>query len=334
MGDKTGIGWTEATWNPIVGCSIVSAGCTNCYAMKQAGRIERMSAGAGTQTHYAGTTKPSKAGDVWTGVMNRAPEHLRFQPLAWKRPRVIFVNSMSDLFHESVPQDWIDEAFAVMALSPQHTFQVLTKRAARMRYYLSHPGTGLRISGKIGRVSGEHKIPFDRMAEVACRWPLPNVWLGVSAEDQRAADERIPDLLETPAAIRFVSYEPAIGAIDFEKIAESRTREINSLGGWVTAQVDGDVVVGPTEKLDWIIIGGESHSLRTKAREFNVAWAMDTVRDCRAAGVAVFVKQLGSRPVYVGEAGKGDVAITHRKGETMSEWPLSIRVQQYPAGAR
>jgi hypothetical protein len=141
MADKSAIEWTDATWNPVVGCSIVSPGCTNCYAMKMAARIEKMAsspmaAHVNVQTHYAGTTQRSKAGAVWTGKVARAPEHILTQPLKWKRPRKIFVNSMGDLFHESIPDEWIDRVFAVMALAPQHTFQVLTKRAERMRSYL------------------------------------------------------------------------------------------------------------------------------------------------------------------------------------------------------
>ena len=134
MADKSKIEWTEATWNPIVGCSVVSPGCTNCYAMKMAARIEAMAIGQTTKngspglapTHYAGTTQSSKAGPVWTGKVALAPDHILTQPLRWKRPRTIFVNSMGDLFHEDVPDEWIDRVFAIIALCPQHTFQVLT----------------------------------------------------------------------------------------------------------------------------------------------------------------------------------------------------------------
>ena len=132
MADKTGIEWTDATWNPIVGCSVVSPGCTHCYAMSMAARIEKMTPGS----HYAGLTDASKAGPVWNGRLALAPDHILTQPLRWQKPRRIFVNSMGDLFHEDVPDDWIDRVFAVMALAPQHTFQVLTKRAERMRNYL------------------------------------------------------------------------------------------------------------------------------------------------------------------------------------------------------
>jgi protein gp37 len=139
MGDNTGIEWTDATWNPIVGCSIVSPGCTNCHAMKFAGnRLD----GNSKAPHCAGTTQKSKAGPVRSGKLTLSPEHILAAPLRWKKSRTIFVNSMGDFFHEDCPDEWIDQVFAVMALAPQHTFQVLTKRAERMRDYLAARPTG------------------------------------------------------------------------------------------------------------------------------------------------------------------------------------------------
>ncbi|WP_146090272.1 DUF5131 family protein, partial [Rhodoblastus acidophilus] len=154
MGDKSKIDWTDATWNPIVGCSIVSPACTNCYAMAMARRIECMKSG----TAYEGTTRLSVNGTpVWTGKVAQAVEHALTQPLRWRRPRKIFVNSMGDLFHESVPDEWIDRVFAVMALAPQHTFQILTKRAKRMRDYLFHPTRSVGIGlAALGAVMAEH----------------------------------------------------------------------------------------------------------------------------------------------------------------------------------
>ena len=144
------IEWTEATWNPIVGCSLVSPGCTNCYAMRMAARLERMG-----QKRYRGLTKPSKAGPVWTGKMRLVEEALTL-PLRRRKPTTWFVNSMSDLFHENVPDEWIDRVFAVMALCPQHTFQVLTKRSARMRAYLSDSSFGMRIGGELMKAARGH----------------------------------------------------------------------------------------------------------------------------------------------------------------------------------
>jgi protein gp37 len=182
MGDHSAIEWTDATWNPVRGCAIVSKGCTNCYAMRQAHR----SSGAGGA--YEGLTKRSKGGPVWTGKVRLVPELLE-QPLQWRRPRRIFVNSMSDLFHEDVPVDFIYRLWCTMAAARRHRFQILTKRGARMREVLT------------GRDVQERQV-------------LDNVWLGVSVEDQVAADERIPQLLETPAAVRWISAEPLLGLID------------------------------------------------------------------------------------------------------------------------
>lgn len=236
MADRTGIEWTDATWNPVVGCSLVSPGCTNCYAMGQAARIVRCSEGLRRASTYDGTVETVKGRPVWTGRVALASEVTLTQPLRWKRPRRIFVNSMGDLFHEDVPDEWIDQVFAVMALSPQHSFQILTKRSARMREYLCTRAGDWQIVWPDANPPGALPISRheQRLAMRGAGWPdailrpsfpLPNVWLGVSAEDQRRADERIPDLLATPAAIRFVSAEPLLGPIDFTRWL-TRAREI------------------------------------------------------------------------------------------------------------
>lgn len=285
---ETAIEWTERSWNPIVGCSIVSPGCTNCYAMKMARRIELM----GTAAHYAGLTQQTKAGAVWTGKLALAPEHVLTEPLRRKKPTTWFVNSMGDLFHEDVPDAWIDQVFAVMARCPQHTFQVLTKRAGRMRAYLSPPPSvaGASMQDRLWSIyhamAGKHPPA----------WPLPNVWLGVSAEDQRRADERVPDLLATPAAVRFVSAEPLLGPIYFRhfRCDESYSpdsdphNDLDALTGEVS-----NLAVRHTErraKLDWIIVGGESGQ---GARPMHPAWARRIRDQCAAAGTAFFFKQWG-----------------------------------------
>lgn len=232
MGANSNIEWTDATWNPIGGCSIASPGCTNCYAQGLAGTRLK------DHPLYRGTTSPSKAGPVFNGTLTAAPDDhpVWTWPLRWrgaKTPRrgpdarsMIFVGDMSDLFHADRPDAVIDRIFAVMALSPQHTFQVLTKRAERMRNYLT-ANTGAWDTGHAcGRVAEivermrtdnrpvgplPHREPGERW------WPLPNVWLGVSAERQKEADERIPHLLATPAAVRFVSAEPLLGATDLRR---------------------------------------------------------------------------------------------------------------------
>lgn len=266
MADKTGIEWTDATWNPVVGCSLVSPGCTHCYAMHMAARIERMHAGS----HYAGTTRTVNGNAVWTGKLALAPERIVTQPLRWTKPRRVFVNSMSDLFHEDASDTWIDRAFAVMAASPQHTFQVLTKRSGRMRVWMKE-----REDWRHDRSGHGARLMHD--------WPLPNVWLGVSAEDQRRADERIPDLLDAPAAVRFVSAEPLVGRIDFSRWTTDPAQFLDYC----------DAVGGPpatVRMLDWIIVGGESGP---NARPMHPDWVRAIRDQCAAAGVAFFFKQWG-----------------------------------------
>lgn len=299
MADNTAIEWTHRagttgeTWNPIVGCSIHSPGCTNCYAMTMAARIEAIDAAAGRAGHYVGTTKKVKGKPVWTGKIGVAPDHIFTAPLRRRAPRTVFVNSMSDLFHEDVPDAVIDRVFAVMALSPQHTFQVLTKRSARMREYVSgftcDGPRRFNVADAAARLMNDGENTHDAVAYAP--WPLPNVWLGVSTEDQKRADERIPHLLATPAAIRFVSAEPLLGPIDFLKIPGGGAfKQATSVIGAMTNT--GWHHVG----LHWVIVGGESG---TGARPMHPAWARAIRDQCAAAGVAYFHKQNGAwRVVY------------------------------------
>jgi protein gp37 len=316
MSDKSAIEWTDATWNPIVGCSIVSPGCTNCYAMKMAGRIERM----GSAPHYDDLTTGSKAGPVWTGKVTLAPDRTVTQPLRWKRGRKIFVNSMGDLFHESIPDEWIDRVFAVIALCPQHTFQVLTKRADRMRAYLSTSGVEDKIVEEIreiGRAAEQRSRALNSRRRVmnaddiigadahACafnvehgyaNWPLPNLWLGVSTERQQEADERIPLLLQTPAAVRFISAEPLLGPIDLRRLkvfaAAKGGEQLDALSGDTHRYSDDPMsnYIGSGPRLDWIIVGGESGP---NARPMHPDWARSLRDQCAAAGVPFFFKQWG-----------------------------------------
>jgi protein gp37 len=178
MAQTSSIEWTDATWNPVAGCSIATAGCTNCYAMRMAARLEAM----GT-TKYEGLTRKSGDRYVWTGRVICDEKALN-APFAWKKPRQVFVNSMSDLFHPDVPEDFIGRVWSVMQHTPQHTYQILTKRPERMRDILSQPA-------------------FER---------LSNVWLGTSVEDSQVLG-RIDQLRATPAYIRFISFEPLIGSV-------------------------------------------------------------------------------------------------------------------------
>jgi len=265
---KSADGSRGQTWNPVIGCSIVSPGCTNCYAMQMAARCEAM----GT-SRYDGTTKRVKGKIVWTGKLARAPEATLLAPLKRKKPTTYFVNSMGDLFHEDCPDEWIDQLFAVMALCPQHTFQVLTKRAKRMRQYL----TARNGMGNAAICRAINAIPSALgNRHGALEMPLPNVWLGVSTERQQEADERIPLLLQTPATVRFISAEPLLEPINL----------FDYIGPW-----------GPTPQslqappeLDWVIVGGESGA---DARPMHPDWARSLCAQCAASDVPFFFKQWG-----------------------------------------
>ncbi len=234
MGDKTGIEWTQATWNPIRGCSRMSAGCQHCYAETMAARF------SGKGMPYEGLTKDGK----WTGKI-KVVESAMDQPIRWKKPRRIFVNSMSDLFHDSLAFDDVERIFRVMAQSPQHTFQVLTKRPENM------------LKGVTEIYAGQG------MTE-----PLPNVWLGISAENQETYNERVPFLLQTPATVRFLSCEPLLGPIDLKLLD----------------------MYGDRRAIDWVIAGGESGH---EARLMKTDWARSLRDQCAVAEVPYFFKQYG-----------------------------------------
>jgi protein gp37 len=296
------IEWTDKTWNPLVGCSIVSPACTNCYAMKQASRVALMSPGL---AHYREVTNVVNGKPVWTGKVNLAPEAKLIEPLRWKKPARVFVNSMSDLFHKSVPDEWIDRIFAVMALAHWHTHQVLTKRSARMRAYCSDPQTKRRVGEIICELAIEHEVDAILIAPQVDpalappgrrvfleEWPLRNVWLGVTAERQEEADERIPDLLATPAAVRFVSCEPMLSGLRLDQIQavdEGEEDTINALTGEQTSNRTG-CQVAEMPALDWVICGGESGP---GARPMHPDWARGLRDQCAAAGVPFLLKQWG-----------------------------------------
>jgi protein gp37 len=285
MSDGTKIEWTDATWNPITGCSVVSAGCKNCYAMKLAGtRLQH-------HPSRAGLTVETSNGPVWNGQV-RFNEQWIDQPLKWKRPRRIFVCAHGDLFHESVPDEWIDQVFAVMALAPQHTFQVLTKRPKRMRQYLSEAGTPMRVVHAATRINST--LAADWWADCGAYneepLPLPNVWLGVSVENQDAANKRIPLLLETPAAVRWISAEPLLGPVDLARIDIGGHSEIYPLRGTTGCEDYDGNPLPPLPRLDWVVAGGESG---INARPMHPSWARGLRDQCNEAGVAFLFKQWG-----------------------------------------
>jgi protein gp37 len=274
MADGTHIEWTDATWNIITGCSVVSAGCKHCYAMKLAGtRLQH-------DPSRAGLTIETKAGPVWNGQV-RFNERWLDLPLRWKRPRRIFVCAHGDLFHEAVPDAWIARVFAIMAAAPQHAFQVLTKRPERMRDWFELVGD---LDAAQGRLHESLKgiMGYENPARPAINlttWPLPNVWLGVSVEDQAAAGERIPYLLTTPAAVRWISAEPLLGPLDLSNVWPDGTATMNALTG------DASHLLGMRERaasLDWVVAGGESGP---GARPMHPAWARSLRDQCAAACV-------------------------------------------------
>jgi protein gp37 len=289
MADHSNIEWTDATWQPITGCSIVSPGCTNCYAMKLAG---------GRLRHHPsrkGLTTETKAGPVWNGEV-RFNEQWLTQPLAWKKPRNIFVCAHGDLFHEDVPDEWIEQVFAVMALAPQHTFQVLTKRAERMRAFVNGMwGRREALGTLMEQIGGEARAGWyapeydGKRGWIGMQIPLPNVWLGVSAERQQEGEERIPHLLQTPAEIRFVSAEPLLGPIDFNALADG-AENLNALTGLRENPFGAIVTRRHGTKIDWVIAGGESG---VSSRPMHPAWVRSLRDQCAAAGVPFFFKQWG-----------------------------------------
>ncbi len=316
-----GISWCDATWNPIRGCSRVSEGCRHCYAERMAARD--------LPAHRSPTTgKPfalmTPDGPRWTGRVELIESKLD-EPLHWRKPQRIFVNSMSDLFHESLSDEAIDRVFGVMALCPQHTFMVLTKRAKRMCEWSNHCVGRLADAIIAFRESGGDfgcVKPIPSLPPGSHWYPLPWVQLGVSVEDQPSADERIPLLLQTPAAVRFVSYEPALGPVDFTRVEHSNPE---SSGGPYFLDVlrgKGCSVGGnwgcPT--IDWLICGGESGP---GARPMSPAWARAARDQAVAAAVPFFFKQWGEYG-YFDQVSEDVARELDAAGELPSSSPLRL----------
>jgi protein gp37 len=325
----TNIEWTDETWNPITGCSIKSPGCRGCYAMQLAAtRLKH-------HPSRAGLTHEVNGHHVWTGEV-RFNEQWLDQPLKWRRPRMIFVCAHGDLFHEDVPDEWIDRVFAVMALAPQHTFQVLTKRSDRMRAYLGADRLPVRWAndGEIAaRIASTALDSFRNAGRIyQAGFPLPNVWLGVSVEDQVRADERIPDLLATPATVRFLSCEPLLGPIALTRIHETWLEEGGGrTDAWESCLNgkrfdewgDGDIEGCP--KVDWVICGGESGP---RARPMHPDWARSLRDQCAAAGVPFFFKQWGAWGPDTGPGGDVDRTGLPRDRIMEGAGPCAVLVDQ------
>lgn len=339
MADKSSIEWCDATWNPIRGCSRVSPGCDNCYAI---GVAHRFSWGGGL-TRVRKATSAEREADRshrtertdWTGNVQLVPSELE-RPLRWRRPRRIFVCSGADLFHPKVPEDYIRAVLGVAMLAPRHQFLLLTKRPERMREIFGNLLESAVFSWLLdaARLFGVLNSGFP--PELA--WPLPNVWLGTSVEDQERADARIPDLLACPAAVHFVSAEPLLGPLDVLEwmggapIARAiahhhRTgHECGGQGFTADCAQCGIEWAAGDPKIDWVIVGGESGA---RARPFDVHWAHEIVKDCASAEIPVFVKQIGASPIH----GNDPYPISDRKGAVPDDWDPEIRVRQSPGDA-
>lgn len=358
MSTKTGIAWTQSTWNPLTGCRRVSSGCAHCYAIKDVWRMAHNPNAALAQANHGLVERQNNGQLDWTGVVNFHPQRLDI-PLHWKRPRRIFVNSLSDLCAEGVDPAWFAEILTVMLLAPQHRFQVLTKRPERLYQLLTDPV----LYDAVLTYANKYRAVMPRLCSVGLsnptRHPARWIWWGVSVEDQATADARIPWLQQTPAAVRFVSYEPARGPVDFAHglhLARCPSRgpwsKALRCGLWRDHSPEPHSALLPTgapwfarPALDWIICGGESGP---EARCTPIAWLRDVVRQCQSAGVACFVKQLGRRPFW---DGYGHIGADHlhyqpgmldgvdgyfldlyrdKEGRNPEEWPEDLRVQEWP----
>lgn len=286
------IQWTDETYNPIVGCSRISAGCKNCYA-----------ADAAKSARLQQFPQYQKVKN-WDGVTEFVESQL-LKPLSWKKPKKVFVCSMSDLFHDSVPFEWIDQIFAVMAIAPQHTFQILTKRPKRMlEYFLDYR---CDMAPRWVEIQGTKQA-----IDLGRSLPLPNVWIGVTVENQQAAGDRIPLLLHTPAAVRFLSCEPLLEQVELTPYFAKGFASI-----------------------DWVICGGESG---TGARPCHLDWLRSIVKQCQATDTKVFVKQLGSNAVdFIDCRNKLTLCpynyktqLSDRKGGNIEEFPEDLRVREFP----
>jgi protein gp37 len=300
MGDRTRIEGSDASWNPTYGCSAVSRGCQHCYAR----RIAAHSAKPG-QVYY-GIAKYTPSGSPrWTGKLVHAREKI-WEPLKWQDGRVIAVDTMSDLFHERMPDAWRDEAYGVMALCPQHTFQIVTKRPLVMERYFAAPDVWQRIEAQARRIYADwrgKRYPSDGHLE----GPLPNVWHGVSVESQRHAARRIPVLLRVPSYRHYVAAEPLLGPLNLSR--------------WLAAGIG------------WVLVSGEGGP---EARPCDVAWIRALVEQARQAGTPIFVKQLGTATNVRGathETGRAPLDTRTARASDMEEWPDAVRVREMPEAA-
>ena len=320
--NRSTIPWTQYTWNVTTGCAKVSRGCANCYAERVSASLQNRGVADYQDTVYSHAYAQTR----WTGHINLLPHRL-VEPLKMKEPALIFIDSMSDLFHDQVPDDFIDQVIAVIALTPRHTYQILTKRVERMKSYFDIFAT---LNDPIFRnnrlLSAGQRIYDEHLAKSKCHldlksldvWPLPNLWLGCSIEDQATADFRLPLLQLISAHRRFVSIEPLIGPIDLGYAYPCGYYCDSNIG-----HVDHPFWSWGTDtQLNWLIMGAESGS---QSRPFEPTWLETIIQQAHQAGVSLFIKQLGSH--WASRSGNSRV---DPRGEDVSLWPLIWRFQQYP----
>lgn len=297
MGETTGIEWADATWNPLVGCEKVSPGCDHCYAETFVNR-------------FSG----SKGFPLPFDQIHIRDDRFLLQPLnKWKEPKKIFVNSLSDLFHKDVPEEFIAKVFAVMAAAHWHRFELLTKRHGRMKSLLNSMAFRQEV-GRQGDLLG-------RWGVALTQWPLPNVWLGVSVEDQERAALRIPALLATPAAVHWLSMEPLLGGVDLENVEAPNGAVIDALHGDVKTKA-GEIYAACPASIRWVVVGGESGA---GARPMNVEWARSLRDQCVNAGVPFLFKQWGSHDENGVHMSK-KLAGRTLDGRTWDEYPEVLQV--------
>lgn len=290
------IEWTNKTWNPVRGCSMAPGselgGCLNCYAARLAARNLPEMRSPTTGEPFAIIRE---SGPRWTGKVELIRKKL-VEPRHWKRRRMVFVNSMSDLFHESLPFHEIDECFDAMLGGDQHDYQILTKRGQRMFEYFDSTSSRSDYLAKL------------------------RLWLGVSVENPATAGARLPWLLRIPSKIRMVSYEPALEWIDFNAVPIAG-------GAGVFSALWKRGLYG--HQLDWGIIGGESGP---GARPFWLKWARGTIKTFRAAGTPLFLKQIGARPIGDNNLDLFHFLLSkHEKGGDPAEWPEDLRrAREFP----
>ena len=315
---STKIEWTDATWNPIVGCSKISAGCENCYAETAAAsaRLQQFGQYQDVIDFEIDKSYGQVVGHQWNGKTVFVDSQLE-KPLHWKKPRKIFVCSMGDLFHESVPFEWIDKVMAIIALCHWHTFQILTKRPERMLEYFGRKNLeeivaeNIRLPQWFNRNVKEplpSHLDFNAISKKT-HFPLPNLWLGVTAENQEMADERIPLLLQIPAAKRFISIEPCLGDVNLEEYLTPLGSETCHYGtSHVLKTCDCR-----HEYINWVIVGCEAGA---KRRDCKRHWISGIVMQCETAGVPVFVKQVSN--------------VFKKVIKTIEQFPEELRIREFP----